>query len=111
MDAITTHMSMHANNMWVAVPTSNVATEFGDGAWCRGIWACGGSGGASVPRSYGKGGGGGVPPLPRGSSGRAKMQVLRRLREHHTLGDDEEVSEWREGQARRRTEQRPGIVV
>ena len=30
MDTIRTHMSMHANNMWVAVATLNVGTEFGD---------------------------------------------------------------------------------
>ena len=70
MDTITTHMSMHANNMWIAAVTSNVAIEFGDGSWCRGMLARGGSGGAGVPRTYGKGGSGAKPPWGGGSPGR-----------------------------------------
>lgn len=73
IDTITTHMSMHANNMWVVVATFNVGTECGDGAWCRGMLARAESGGASVPRTYGEGGGGGEHPLPRGSSGRTEF--------------------------------------
>lgn len=72
MDTITTQMSMHANNMWVAAGTSNVATELVDVAWCRGMLARGGSGGAGVPRPYNEYDGGGEAPQPRGSSGRAE---------------------------------------
>jgi hypothetical protein len=70
MDIITTHMSMHANNRCFAAVTSTVAIEFGNGSWCRGMLALGGSGGASVPRTYGEGGSGGELPPERGSQGR-----------------------------------------
>ena len=41
-----------------------------------------------------------------------KLHAMRRLLEHHTLVDEEEVVEWREGQARIETEQhRVRIVV
>lgn len=40
-----------------------------------------------------------------------KMQVLRRLQEHHTPGNDVQVGVWREVPAQRRNKQRPSIVV
>lgn len=70
MDTITTHMSMHANNRCVAVVTSTAVIEFGNGSGCRGMLARGGSGGASMPRTYGEGGSGGELPPGRGSAAR-----------------------------------------
>ena len=72
MDTITTHMSMHSNNMWVAVGRSNVAVECGVGAWCRGMLARGGSGGPGVPRTYGDAHGDGAPEAAGTSHSRGR---------------------------------------